>query len=94
MTGWKRLATRVLAPVGGLALAGLGGYFGVMHLDDADKWASVAGGVTALIGLPLAVYGAVHTQRTSEPAGCPTVAVGRDVNIAGRDQHFHRRSEG
>ena len=49
--------------IGGLVLAASGVYLGVVRLDEADKWGSVAGAVVALLGLPMTVYGIVLARR-------------------------------
>lgn len=64
MTAWKQVLAWASAITCGLALVGLGVFFVIAGLDDADKLASVIGGFAALIGLGLSVYGVVLTRRT------------------------------
>ena len=53
----------------GLALVGLGVWFAVVRLDDADKWASVVAALVAVLGVPMTVYGLVLSRRAGERAG-------------------------
>ncbi len=46
-----------------VALGALGWYFIAVGLDRADKLASVLGAFVGLLGLGLAVYGAVSSRR-------------------------------
>jgi hypothetical protein len=71
------MAGRVLAwggaAVAVLALVGLGAYFGVVGLDEADKLASVIGAFVALVGLALSGYGLVQERRGAPtPSPSPT----------------------
>ncbi|MEU4832243.1 hypothetical protein [Streptosporangium sp. NPDC023615] len=54
-----------------VALAALGWYFIAVGLDRADKLASVIGALVGLLGLGLAVYGAVSSppEAVSSPSG-------------------------
>lgn len=101
MTVGKKIFVLGLLVTGGLVLVGLGGFFGVTRLDDADKWGSVVGAVVALLGLPMTLYGLVLARRAghgSATSGPPVsgasgevhqqVVAGRDAYTAGRDQHF------
>ena len=63
VTVGKKVLVWGLLVIGGLALVGLGGFFGVTRLDDADKWGSVVGATVALLGLPITVYGLVLARR-------------------------------
>lgn len=54
MNGWKRVAGWVLF---GVALVGLGVYLIAADLDRADKLASVIGGLSAVAGLAISIYG-------------------------------------
>lgn len=45
-----------MAIVSGLGLLALGGMFAAVGLDDADKIASIVGGITGLFGLGLTIY--------------------------------------
>lgn len=84
-----------------VAVAGLGVYFAVVGLDKADKLASVIGGLTALVGLAVALYGLVgvpgKVRRVSQQAkasgrgqvfqvgGNQTAAQGPGGNSGGSD---------
>ncbi|MGW9372215.1 hypothetical protein ACWGVR_19570 [Streptomyces xanthophaeus] len=58
--------------VAGLGVVGLGVFFAVAGLDDADKLASVIGVFVGLAGLGLSVYGIVLARRSSRPGPSPT----------------------
>jgi hypothetical protein len=104
MTGGKRVLVWVGLGVAGIALVGMGVFFGVTRLDDADKWGSVVGALAALLGFPMTVYGIVLArrgataaepgQRSSADRGGAAGAVhqhvraGRDAYTAGHDQYF------
>ena len=70
-----------LLVIGGLVLVGFGLFFGITRLDDADKWGSVVGATTALLGLPMTVYGLVLARRAGSRED-------------GRGQHVDRVSAG
>jgi hypothetical protein len=55
--------------VAGLAAVGLGVFFAVAGLDDADKLASVIGVFVGLVGLGLSVYGIVLARRPPPSPG-------------------------
>jgi hypothetical protein len=67
----KRILGWVGLLAGGVAAVGLGVFFAVIRLDDADKWGSVVGALVALLGLPMTVYGLMLARRqpTGPPAG-------------------------
>lgn len=68
---------------GGLAAVGLGVYFAVVGLDEADKLAGVLGLFIAMAGLVLSVYGVVLARRTSggsPPSPAQTVAATGDTH--------------
>ena len=56
--------------VAGLALVGLGIYFGLTNLDHADKWGSVVGALAALSGLAMTSYGLILSRREA-PGNIP-----------------------
>jgi hypothetical protein len=68
---------RVLALAGAsvtvLSVVGLCVYFGAVGLDQADKLSSVIGAVLGLIGLALALYGAL-AERANRGAAAPPAA--------------------
>lgn len=66
MAGRHRTLTWTVAFAVGLVVTGLGVYFAVAGLDDADKLASVVGGVTGVIGVRLSVYGLTLARRVPE----------------------------
>ncbi|MFE2867855.1 hypothetical protein [Embleya sp. NPDC059259] len=69
--------------VAGLGAVGLGVFFAVAGLEDADKLASVIGVFVGLVGLGLSVYGIVLARR-SPPSPGPTglgAAVGSVRNV-------------
>lgn len=72
-----------------VAVAGLGVYFVMAGLDRADKAASVVGGLVAVIGLAVAVYGAVTTsapgRRISQVAEAS--GHGRVKQVGGHQYH-------
>jgi hypothetical protein len=80
MTGARKVLLWTGSVAVGLALIGLGVYFGLAHLDDADKWGSVISAMAALIGLALTVYGIVLARRDPAP-GSQSVT---DSTIGGR----------
>jgi hypothetical protein len=47
----------------GVLVIGFGLFFAVTRLDDADKWGSALGGLAAILGFPIAVYGIVLARR-------------------------------
>ncbi|MGK5698162.1 hypothetical protein ACSNOJ_35665, partial [Streptomyces sp. URMC 128] len=56
----------------------------VLDVEAADPWASVAGGVAALIGLALAVYaGFQGSAGTSGTSGAAAGIAGTTVNASG-----------
>ncbi|MGC5010732.1 hypothetical protein ACLQ2R_08215 [Streptosporangium sp. DT93] len=66
----------------GLVITGLGVHFAVAGLDDADKLASVVGGVAGIIGVGLSVYGLALARRvpgTSPESAGPASAPGGDT---------------
>lgn len=64
IAGW------VAAVVAGLVTAGVGVFFAVIGVEDADQWSGILGLFVGVAGLVVAVYGAVLTRRsmTSAPA--------------------------
>lgn len=82
MTGAQRVALRVGTALFGLALAGLGAYFLVIGLDQADKVSSVIGSFTGLLGLALSAYAVIASRSASSgsaaaPSGGHTVSGGK-----------------
>ncbi|MFJ8747494.1 hypothetical protein ACIRL2_50230 [Embleya sp. NPDC127516] len=70
--------------VAGLGVVGLGVFFAVAGLDDADKLASVIGVFVGLVGLGLSVYGIVLARRSPPlpgPAAPGGAAVGSVHNV-------------
>ncbi|MUN39541.1 hypothetical protein [Actinomadura litoris] len=65
MTGGRGALVGVGAVVTVAAVAGLGGYFAVVGLEEADKLASVIGALVAVVGVAVAVYGLA----TAPPGG-------------------------
>lgn len=66
MTGRHRTLTWTVAFAVGLVVAGLGGYFAVVGLDEADKLASVVGSLAGVIGVGLSVYALTLARRVPE----------------------------
>ncbi|MBM0203731.1 hypothetical protein JNW90_11875 [Micromonospora sp. STR1s_5] len=98
MTIRARTVGWVAAVIGGLALLGLGVLFVTLGLDQSDKVASVTGAFSALLGLPLSVYGIVLARRNvsgqpaaegarkvSDPAS-PALGLHQQIH-AGRDAY-------
>ncbi len=65
MTGRDAGVTALV--IAGLAVVGLGTFFAVTGLDNADKLASVIGVFVGLAGLGLSVYGIVLGRRPPAP---------------------------
>lgn len=70
MSGLRPVPTWVGACAIGVTLAGLGGYFAAIGLDEADRLASVVGSLVGIAGLGLSGYGLLLTRRVpSGPSG-------------------------
>lgn len=65
MTRARRVAGWSLSIAAGLLVVGSGLSYVILHLDSADKWGSVAGGLVALLGLPVTVYSLAHLRQES-----------------------------
>lgn len=63
MSGLRPVLTWVGACAIGVTLAGLGGCFVVIGLDEADRLASVVGSLVGVVGLGLSGYGLLLTRR-------------------------------
>ncbi|MDQ1047322.1 hypothetical protein [Streptomyces sp. V4I2] len=68
----------------GLCVAGAAGLVagGVLDVDAADPWASVAGGAAGLVGLALTIY-AVFSGGSGSPHASVTVSGARSVAAGG-----------
>jgi hypothetical protein len=82
MTGGQRTALRVGTALFGLALLGMGAYFVIIGLDQADKVSSVIGSFTGLLGLALSIYALIASRSTpsgtaANPSGGHTVSGGK-----------------
>lgn len=68
----------------GLAIAGVGGFFGVTGVEDANQWSGVLGFFIGVAGLVVAVYSAVLTRRSLTPPVGPSNGSGNvDNTISG-----------
>lgn len=87
----RRVQVWAGAGVTAVAVIGLGGYFAMVGLDEADKVASVVGGLIAVVGLAVAVYGVVAPP-------VPGRRVSQQARASGRGQVSqvggHRHSGG
>ncbi|MET8042220.1 hypothetical protein ABZU25_15340 [Micromonospora sp. NPDC005215] len=66
MARWWRVGVCL---AGGLILLAVGVWGALTHLDAADKVASVVGGVGAVFGLALSVYGVALARRSPASGG-------------------------
>jgi hypothetical protein len=63
VTGLKQRLSWIALVAGGIAWLAVGAWFAAVRLEDADKWGSAIGGLIAVLGLPIAVYGVVLARR-------------------------------
>jgi hypothetical protein len=61
----RRMAGWSLSIADGLLVVGSGLFSVILHLDSADNWGSVSGGLVALLGLPLTVYSLAYLRQES-----------------------------
>jgi hypothetical protein len=59
----RRIVLAVLVIAVGIVLAGVGVFFVLVGLEDADQWAGVLSVFLAALGLGVSVYGALLTRR-------------------------------
>jgi hypothetical protein len=88
-----RMVMAMVAIVVGLVLAGVGVFFVVAGLEDADRWASVFSMFLTALGLAVSVYGVVLTrsglarqgpaagQRVGGDVRGPNLQVGRAADV-------------
>ncbi|MYS93817.1 MULTISPECIES: hypothetical protein [Streptomyces] len=73
MTPGQRTAAWSCAILFGLTLLGLGAYFLIVGLDEADKTASVVGSLTGLAGLGVSIVSLIQARGSSASRNAPSV---------------------
>ncbi|MFF0348928.1 hypothetical protein ACFYP0_14635 [Micromonospora arida] len=87
--GWK-IVGWVAGIVAGLGVTGVGVFFGVTGVEDANRWSGVLGFFVGVLGLAVAIYSAALTRRSLTPPTAPPPSGGRTVGNTISGGTFHQ----
>ncbi|WP_433228967.1 hypothetical protein [Actinomadura formosensis] len=87
MSASQRIALTAGVVGFGLVLVGVGVFFGVVGLEDADRWGSVLSLFLTAVGLGVSVYGVILARRSMR---APQGGGQRVSDVAGDNYQFGR----